>query len=254
MKIEPEFSADRRGVAAYAGVEQMHDHLAASAAPGQVIYYPDAGPDQPDFLIAQEGVAYFFLKVTTDPHTVENDRLMLNPGNGQPAVSSPLGATRSKSVGVSKQVYDELDLRIFVVPALALLSQTVEPEVRNWGKTKKVKLLDQDDNFVDRLNECVTSGEFEVFNRPTAAEIEAVVEFLRPKPEPEKKRKRPRRRRSPSRPTLRPRRPWACRPTSWSSTPSRSTCITPGLRLPAAGRSCPTAGRGARPGITRGGQ
>ena len=185
MKIEPEFSADRRGVAAYAGVEQVYDQLAASAAPGQVIYYPDAGPDQPDFLIAQEGVAYFFLKVTTDPHTVENDRLMLSPGNGQPAVSSPLGATRSRSVGVSKQVYDELDLRIFVVPALALLSQTVEPEVRNWGKTKKVKLLDQDDNFVDRLVECVEAKEFEVFNRPTAAEIEAVVEFLRPKPEPE---------------------------------------------------------------------
>ena len=32
------------------------------------------------------------------------------------------------------------------------------------------------------LSACVTSGEFEVFSRPTAAEIEAVVEFLRPEP------------------------------------------------------------------------
>ena len=71
-----------------------------------------------------------------------------------------------------------------MIPALDLLSQTVEPEVRNWGKTKKVKILDPDDNIVDRMVECVTSGEFEVFNRPTAAEIEEVVEFLRPKPEP----------------------------------------------------------------------
>ena len=185
MRIEPEFPADRRGVAVYAGVEQMYDHLAASAAPGQVIYYPHAGPAQPDFLIAQEGVAYTFLKVTTDPHTVEDDRLMVNPGNGQPAVSSPLGATAARSVGVSKQVYRELDLSIFVVPALALLSQTVEPEVQAWGEKHKVKLLDQEDNVVDRMTACVRAGEFEVFSRPTAAEIEAVVEFLRPEPEPE---------------------------------------------------------------------
>ena len=158
--------------------------MAASEAPGQAIYYPQSGPAQPDFLIALEGVAYIFLKVTTDPHTVEGNRLMVNPGNGQPAVSSPLGATRSRSVGVSKQVYEELGLSIFVIPALALLHQTVEPVVRNWGKTKKVKLLDQDDNVVDRLKEGVTSGEFEVFSGPTAAEIEAVVEFLRPEPEP----------------------------------------------------------------------
>ena len=156
--------------------------MAASAAPGQVIYYPHAGPAQPDFLIAQEGVAYTFLKVTTDPHTVEDDRLMVNPGNGQPAVSSPLGATAAKSVGVSKQVYRELDLSIFVIPALALLSQTVEPEVQAWGERHKVKLLDQEDNVVDRMKECVEAKEFEVFSRPTAAEIEAVVEFLRPEP------------------------------------------------------------------------
>ena len=182
MRIEPEFPANRRGVAAYAGVEQAYDQVAASAAPGQAIYYPDAGPTQPDFLIAQEGVAYISLKVSTDPHTVEDDRLMLNPGNGQPAVSSPLGATAAKSVGVSKQVYKELGLSIFVIPALALLSQTVEPEVQAWGERHKVKLLDQEDNVVDRMKECVTSGEFEVFSRPTAAEIEAVVEFLRPEP------------------------------------------------------------------------
>ena len=182
MRIEPEFPADRRGVAAYAGVEQAYDQVAASAAPGQAIYYPQAGPAQPDFLIALEGVAYISLKVSTDPHTVEDDRLMLNPGNGQPAVSSPLGATAAKSVGVSKQVYRELDLSIFVIPALALLSQTVEPEVQAWGERHKVKLLDQDDNVVDQLTVCVTSGEFEVFSRPTAAEIEAVVEFLRPEP------------------------------------------------------------------------
>ena len=182
MRIEPEFPADRRGVAAYAGVEQAYDQVAASAAPGQAIYYPDAGPTQPDFLIAQEGVAYISLKVTTDPHTVEDDRLMVNPGNGQPAVSSPLGATAAKSVGVSKQVYKELGLSIFVIPALALLSQTVEPAVQAWGERHKVKLLDQEDNVVDRLSACVTSGEFEVFSRPTAAEIEAVVEFLRPEP------------------------------------------------------------------------
>ena len=182
MRIEPEFSADRRGVAAYAGVEQAYDQVAAGAAPGQAIYYPDAGPTQPDFLIAQEGVAYISLKVSTDPHTVEDDRLMLNPGNGQPAVSSPLGATAAKSVGVSKQVYKELGLSIFVIPALALLSQTVEAEVQAWGERHKVKLLDQEDNVVDQLTACVTSGEFEVFSRPTAAEIEAVVEFLRPEP------------------------------------------------------------------------
>ena len=70
-----------------------------------------------------------------------------------------------------------------MIPALALLHQTVEPVVRNWGKTKKVKLLDQEDNVVDQLKEGVTSGEFEVFSGPTAAEIEAVVEFLRPEPE-----------------------------------------------------------------------
>ena len=182
MRIEPEFPANRRGVAEYAGVEQAYDQVEASAAPGQAIYYPDAGPTQPDFLIAQEGVAYISLKVATDPHTVEDDRLMLNPGNGQPAVSSPLGATAAKSVGVSKQVYKELGLSIFVIPALALLSQTVEAEVQAWGERHKVKLLDQEDNVVDRLKECVTSGEFEVFSRPTAAEIEAVVEFLRPEP------------------------------------------------------------------------
>ena len=182
MRIEPEFPANRRGVAAYAGVEQAYDQVAASAAPGQAIYYPDAGPTQPDFLIAQEGVAFTFLKVTTDPHTVEDDRLMVNPGNGQPAVSSPLGATAAKSVGVSKQVAKELGLTIFVIPALALLSQTVEPAVRAWGERHKVKLLDQDDNIVDRMSACVTSGEFEVFSRPMAAEIEAVVEFLRPEP------------------------------------------------------------------------
>ena len=182
MRIEPEFPADRRGVAAYAGVEQAYDQVAASAAPGQAIYYPDAGPTQPDFLIAQEGVAYISLKVATDPHTVEDDRLMVNPGNGQPAVSSPLGATAAKSVGVSKQVAKELGLSIFVIPALALLSQTVGAEVQAWGERHKVKLLDQEDNVVDRLTACVTSGEFEVFSRPTAAEIEAVVEFLRPEP------------------------------------------------------------------------
>ena len=182
MRIEPEFPANRRGVAAYAGVEQAYDQVAASAAPGQAIYYPDAGPTQPDFLIAQEGVAFTFLKVTTDPHTVEDDRLMVNPGNGQPAVSSPLGATAAKSVGVSKQVAKELGLTIFVIPALALLHQTVEPEVQAWGERHKVKLLDQDDNIVDRMVECVRAREFEVFSRPTAAEIEAVVEFLRPEP------------------------------------------------------------------------
>ena len=182
MRIEPEFPANRRGVAAYAGVEQAYDQVAASAAPGQAIYYPDAGPTQPDFLIAQEGVAYISLKVSTDPHTVEDDRLMVNPGNGQPAVSSPLGATAAKSVGVSKQVYKELGLSIFVIPALALLSQTVEPAVQAWGERHKVKLLDQEDNVVDRLKECVEAKEFEVFSRPTAAEIEAVVEFLRPEP------------------------------------------------------------------------
>ena len=182
MRIEPEFPADRRGDAAYAGVEQAYDQVAASAALGQAIYYPHAGPTQPDFLIAQEGVAYTFLKVATDPHSVEDDRLMVNPGNGQPAVSSPLGATAAKSVGVSKQVYKELGLSIFVIPALALLSQTVEAAVQAWGERHKVKLLDQDDNIVDRLTACVTSGEFEVFSRPTAAEIEAVVEFLRPEP------------------------------------------------------------------------
>ena len=182
MRIEPEFPADRRGVAAYAGVEQAYDQVAASAAPGQAIYYPDAGPTQPDFLIAQEGVAYISLKVSTDPHTVEDDRLMVNPGNGQPAVSSPLGATAAKSVGVSKQVAKELGLSIFVIPALALLSQTVEAAVQAWGERHKVKLLDQEDNVVDQLSACVTAGEFEVFSRPTAAEIEAVVEFLRPEP------------------------------------------------------------------------
>ena len=102
MRIEPKFPADRRGVAEYAGVEQTYDQLAASAAPGQAIYYPQSGPAQPDFLIALEGVAYIFLKVTTDPHTVEGNRLMVNPGNGQPAVSSPLGAT-SVQIGGGQQ-------------------------------------------------------------------------------------------------------------------------------------------------------
>ena len=61
MRIEPEFPAHRRAVAEYAGVEHAYDQVAASAPVGRAIYYPHAGPAQPDFLIAQEGVDYTFL-------------------------------------------------------------------------------------------------------------------------------------------------------------------------------------------------
>ena len=103
----------------------VHVQLEASQQPGQAIYFPKDDPFErrPDFLIALEGKSYLTLHVATQPHGVEDGRLVVVSGAGDPMAPSPVGQAAAHAVAISKELKPILGYRIYLIPVAVFVDE-----------------------------------------------------------------------------------------------------------------------------------
>ena len=87
MKTNPENISELLQGPDHAAHRQVLAQLELGQELGQAIYFPreDAFGQRPGFLVALEGHTYFSVYVETQPHAVEDERLVVVPQSGGPS-------------------------------------------------------------------------------------------------------------------------------------------------------------------------
>ena len=181
MLIQPNFPEDRRGVAAYAGVQQVYDQVAASKAPGLAVYYPNADPAglEIHFTVALEDVGIFDLQVTNGPYTRDGKRWALQTEAGLIPAPSPVQYTSRLALRHRDQVRERLGEEIFVQPVNVFADIDPDPAIVQAVAGFNVATLFRTDDFVARLTKLDKARAIYERDRPSGALVDAVMECLR---------------------------------------------------------------------------
>lgn len=181
MLIQPNFPEDRRGDAAYAGVQQICDQVEASKAPGQAVYYLNADPAGREIgvTIGLEDVGFFDLQVTNGRYTRDGKRWALQTEAGLIPAPSPVQYTSHLALQHRDTVRERLGEEIFVLPVNVFADIDPDPAIDQEVAGRNVAVLYRTDNFVARLIELAKARGIYERDRPSGALVDAVMECLR---------------------------------------------------------------------------
>ena len=152
MKTNPENIAELLEGPDRAAHRLVHAQLEASQAAGQALHFPNGGPleRRPDFLVALEGKTYFALYVATQPHGVEDGRLVLVSGAGGPPTPSPVGHAAAQAVAISKELKAKLGYRIYLIPVAVFMDEGPDNAVQAWAMEHGIATLCTADRLVEQ--------------------------------------------------------------------------------------------------------
>ena len=158
----------------------VHVQLEATQQPGQSLYFPNGGPleRRPDFLVALEGKTYFGLYVATQPHGVEDGRLVLASGAGGPPTPSPVGHAAAQAVAISKELKAKLGYRIYLIPVAVFMDEGPDNAVQAWAMEHGIATLCTADQLVERLAQIASEHRKPIFHPPGAEEIDKVMDYF----------------------------------------------------------------------------
>ena len=181
MIVQPQPSAALQHNPATAGIHLVYSQLQDSGCEGQTVYFANADthPRKPAFLVGLTGRAYLGIHASSLPHSVENDILMLRPGDGAPTERSPLGSLAARAVGISRHVGKRLNYRIYVISVAILIGEDPGPVVAEWAANHSVSVLHGVDDLANRLSGVARKHDAHIDFPPTEEEIDQVMELFR---------------------------------------------------------------------------
>ena len=128
--------------------------------------------------MALVGRTYFSIYVVTQPHAVEDDRLVLVPEAGGPTTPSPVGHASAQAVALGKEIKQATGHRIYIIPAAVFMGEGPDNAVQAWGMNHGVQTLYTADRLVDRLEQIAAQHNKPIFHPPSSGEIEKVMAHL----------------------------------------------------------------------------
>ena len=178
MEILPINAADLLQEPDKSALRQVYTQLEVSQEPGQALYFARENPGirRPEFLIGLADRAYFALQVTTQPHGVRDEKLVLVPPvAGVTPTLSPVGSVAARAVGISKDVKKHLGFRIYVIPVAVFVGEDPDNTVQSWAINHDVRLLFNANRLVDRLGVIAEEYADRIYAPPDMAEVQRVV-------------------------------------------------------------------------------
>ena len=178
MEILPINAADLLQEPDKSALRQVYTQLEVSQEPGQALYFARENPRirRPEFLIGLANRAYFALQVTTQPHGVRDEKLVLVPPvAGVTPTLSPVGSVAARAVGISKDVKKHLGFRVYVIPVAVFVGEDPDNTVQSWAINHDVRLLFNANRLVDRLGVIAEEYADRIYAPPDMAEVQRVV-------------------------------------------------------------------------------